>query len=135
MAEVLGDCVIRQYKMIRAANPRAEIYVWSDMFDPNHNARDKYYLIDGSFDGTWKYLPKNVVVACWYFEKRDLSLGFFSNLGFRTFAGAYYDADDLENPKAWLESLHRTHGALGIMYTTWENKYQLLPAFGDLVSK
>lgn len=135
MAEILGDCVDRQYKMIRAANPRAEVYVWSDMFDPNHNARDKYYLIDGSFDGTWKYLPKDVVVACWYFEKRDLSLGFFSNLGFRTFAGAYYDANGLENPKGWIESLHRTHGALGIMYTTWENKYQLLPAFGDMVSK
>ena len=49
MAQILGDCVTRQYKMIRAANPQAEIYVWSDMFDPNHNAREKYYLIDGSF--------------------------------------------------------------------------------------
>jgi len=35
MAQILGDCVTRQHKMIRAANPRAEIYVWSDMFDPD----------------------------------------------------------------------------------------------------
>jgi hypothetical protein len=135
MAEILGDCAKRQYDMIRAANPQAEVYVWSDMFDPNHNAHDKYFLVNGSFDGTWKYIPKDVVMACWYYEKRDLSLGFFSKLGFHTLAGAYYDADNLDNPKGWLESLDRTPGAQGIMYTTWENKYELLPAFGDLVSK
>jgi hypothetical protein len=135
MAQILGDCVTRQYKMIRAANPRAEVYVWSDMFDPNHNARDKYYLIGGSFEGTWKYLPKDLTIACWYYEKRDPSLSFFSKLGYPTLGAAYYDADDLENPKGWLESLDRTPGAAGIMYTTWENKYQLLPGFGDLVSK
>jgi hypothetical protein len=58
----------------------------------------------------------------------------FSNLGYRTLAGAYYDADNLDNPRAWLEALDATPGACGIMYTTWLNKYDLLPAFGDLVS-
>jgi hypothetical protein len=135
MAQILGDCLTRQCQMIRAANPQAEIYVWSDMFDPNHNAREKYYLIDGSFQGTWNYIPKDLVIACWYYEKRDPSLDFFSKLGYKTLGAAYYDADDLENPKGWMESLDRTRGADGIMYTTWENKYQLLPAFGDLVSK
>ena len=135
MAQILGDCVTRQYQMIRAANPKAEVYVWSDMFDPNHNAQEKYYLVDGSFQDTWNYIPKDLIIACWYFEKRDLSLGFFSKLGYRTLAGAYYDADDLENPKGWLQSLDRTPRATGIMYTTWENKYELLGPFGDLVSK
>jgi hypothetical protein len=135
MNQILGDCLTRQYRMIRAANPQAQVYVWSDMFDPNHNAREKYYLIDGSFLETWRYIPKDLVIACWYYEKRDQSLPFFSKLGYRTLAGAYYDADDLENPKGWLESLDRTPSAEGIMYTTWENKYDLLAAFGDLVSK
>jgi hypothetical protein len=135
MAQILGDCVTRQYQMIRAANPQAEVYVWSDMFDPNHNAKEKYFLIDGSFDGTWNYIPKDLVIACWNYRRRDASLDFFSKLGFRTLAGAYYDADSLDNPKGWLESLDRTHGAVGIMYTTWQDNYQLLPAFGDLVSK
>ncbi|HVP46952.1 MAG TPA: hypothetical protein VMT32_10220 [Bryobacteraceae bacterium] len=135
MAEILGDCLTRQYKMLRAANPKIQIYTWSDMFDPNHNAREKYYLIDGNFRDTWKYIPKDLVITCWYYEKRNLSLDFFSKLGYKTLAGAYYDADDLDNPKGWLESLDRTPGADGIMYTTWEGKYQLLGAFGDLVSK
>ena len=76
---------------------------------------------DGSFDGTWKYIPKDLVIGCWYYEKRDQSLGFFSKLGYRTLAAAYYDADNLENPKGWIESLDRTQGAIGIMYTTWEH--------------
>jgi hypothetical protein len=135
MAEILGDCVMRQCRMIHAANPKAQVYIWSDMFDPNHNARRKYYLIDGSFEGTWNYIPKDLVMVCWYYEKRNASLEFFSKLGYRTLAGAYYDADDLANSRGWLESLDRTPGAVGIMYTSWEDKYQLLPAFGDLVSK
>ncbi len=135
MAQILGDCVTRQHQMIRAANPKAEVYVWSDMFDPNHNAKEEYYLIDGSFHGTWNYIPKDLVIACWDYEIRDKSLDFFSKLGYKTLGAGYYDADNLENPKGWMESLDRTRGAVGIMYTTWENKYQLLPAFGDLVSK
>ena len=50
-------------------------------------------------------------------------------------AAAYYDADDLENPKGWLESMSRTPGASGIIYTTWLRKYDLLGAFGDLVAQ
>ncbi|MCX6634467.1 MAG: hypothetical protein NT090_05175 [Acidobacteria bacterium] len=59
----------------------------------------------------------------------------FSGLGFRTFAGAYYDGDTLDNPRGWLEALDQTPNAAGIMYTTWQSKYALLADFGDLVSK
>src|SRR5271157_50254 len=135
MAQILGDSVTRQYEMIRAANPQAQVYVWSDMFDPNHNAVAKYYLIDGSFEGTWNYLPKDIIMACWNGDERDPCLGFFSKLGHHTLGAAYYDADDLQNPKDWLRSLDQTPGATGIMYTTWENKYELLGGFGDLVSR
>ena len=71
---------------------------------------------------------------CWYHKIRDRSLGFFSEQGFRTFGAAYYDADDLANPREWLKSLSGTRGAQGIMYTSWRKKYKLLGAFGDLVS-
>ena len=62
-------------------------------------------------------------------------LAHFSGLGLKTLSGAYYDGDTLENPAGWLETLDRTPGAVGIMYTTWQNKYALLGQFGDLVSK
>ena len=63
------------------------------------------------------------------------SLGFFSSHGFRTLAGAYYDGDTLDNPRAWLAVLDKTPQAVGIMYTTWQNKYALLEDFAKLVSK
>ncbi len=135
MGEILGDCLTKQFQMIRAANPKAEIYCWSDMLDPNHNAHGDYYLVEGDFTGSWQHVPKEMNIVCWYFEKREPSLAHFSKLGFKTLAGAYYDADTLDNPKGWLEALDKTPGALGIMYTTWQNKYQLLAPFGDLVTK
>ena len=135
MAKILGDCITKQFQMIRAVNPEAEVLIWSDMLDPNHNARADYYLVEGDYSGSWKHVPKDLVIVCWYFGKRRESLAHFSALGFKTLAGAYYDADTLENPKGWLEALDRTPGAIGVMYTTWRNKYKLLAPFGDLVSK
>jgi hypothetical protein len=138
MAEILGDCVNKQFTLIREASPAAEVFVWSDMFDPNHNAnpsRKHYYLAEGTYVDAWKYLPKEMGIVCWYYEKRVESLRHFSALGFRTVAGAYYDGDTLDNPKGWLEALKATPGASGILYTTWLDKYELLPGFGDLVSQ
>jgi hypothetical protein len=134
MAQILGDCVTRQTQILHNVNPDAEVLVWSDMFDPNHNAHGNYFLVDGDFTGSWNYIPKDLTIVCWYYKKRNESLGFFSSLGFRTLAGAYYDGDTLENPKGWLEALDATPGACGIMYTTWRNKYKLLAPFGHLVT-
>jgi len=135
MAEILGACVTRQFQMIREANPKAEVAIWSDMLDPNHNAHANYYLVEGDFTDSWKHVPKELIIATWYFRKRRASLDHFSKLGFRTLAGAYYDGDTLDNPKGWLADLDQTPKAIGIMYTTWRNKYALLAPFGDLVSK
>ncbi|MGB9606288.1 MAG: hypothetical protein ACPL88_10480, partial [Bryobacteraceae bacterium] len=135
MAEILGDCITRQFRMLREFHPQAEIFAWSDMLDPNHNARPRYYLVDGDYTGSWNYVPRELGIVTWYYEKRWESLAHFSRLGFRTLAGAYYDADDLGNPRGWLEALDETPGALGIMYTTWQNKYELLAPFGDLVTR
>jgi hypothetical protein len=134
MAQILGDCITKQFEIIRRVHPKAEVFIWSDMLDPNHNAHGNYYLVDGDFDQSWQYVPKELRIVCWYHAKRKESLAHFSGLGFKTMAGAYYDADTLENPKGWLEILGQTPGAIGIMYTTWQDKYGLLGPFGDLIS-
>jgi hypothetical protein len=134
MGEILGDCFTKQFEMLRALNPKAEVWTWSDMLDPNHNAHGNYYLVDGDYTGSWEHIPREMRIMCWYFEKRRASLEFFSKLGFTTAAGAYYDGDTLDNPKGWIEALDQTRGAAGIMYTTWENRYSLLAGFGDLLA-
>jgi len=135
MAQILGDCITGQVAIIRSVNPKAEVLIWSDMLDPHHNAHGDYYLVEGDFSGSWKLVPNDLIIVCWYYDKRSESLPFFSSLGFRTLAGAYYDGDTLENPKGWLDALDQTPGAIGVMYTTWQDKYDLLAPFGDLVTK
>lgn len=134
MGQLLGECLTKQFQMLREVNPKVDVWVWSDMLDPNHNARADYYLVQGDYTGSWNHIPKEMGIVTWYYNRRALSLPFFSKLGFRTLAGAYYDADTLENPRGWLEELAKTPNAQGIMYTTWQNEYALLPDFGKLVS-
>ncbi|MEN6578638.1 MAG: hypothetical protein ABFD90_19995, partial [Phycisphaerales bacterium] len=91
--------------------------------------------VDGDFAGSWEYVPKDLTIVCWYFDIRKESLSFFSSHGFKTLAGAYYDGDTLENPRGWLDVLDKTPNAVGIMYTTWQNKYELLGPFGELLDR
>src|SRR5208282_1454469 len=44
MGELLGECVTKQAQILRRHIAGAQVYVWSDMFDPNHNAHGGYYL-------------------------------------------------------------------------------------------
>lgn len=134
MAEILGDCITRQHAIFKAIDPEIEVMIWSDMLDPAHNAHDNYYGVVGDFTDSWKHVPKDLTIMCWYKKIRDKSLGFFSAHGFRTFGASYYDAEDLTNSREWLTSLRKTPNAQGIMYTTWQRKYRLLGDFGDLVS-
>jgi hypothetical protein len=135
MGQLLGECLTKQFQMLREVNPKVDVWVWSDMLDPNHNAHGNYYLVQGDYTGSGNYIPKEMGILTWYYERRALSLPFFSKLGFRTLAGAYYDADTLDNPRGWLEEMQKTPNAQGICYTTWLNKYALLEDFGKLVSR
>lgn len=138
MSEILGDCITKAHAILKETDPEAEVFIWSDMIDPNHNAstrRPYYYHVPSTYDGSWNHIPKDMVITCWWYDMREKSLEHFSGLGYRTIGAAYYDGDDLENIRGWLETLGRTPGASGIMYTTWLRKYELLPGFGELVSK
>ncbi|GIV15440.1 MAG: hypothetical protein KatS3mg022_0875 [Armatimonadota bacterium] len=133
MAKLLGECVTRQVQILRKINPKVQVYVWSDMFDPNHNARANYYLVQGDFTGSWKYIPKDTIIAVWGGAPRAESLNFFAREGFRTLIACYYEAPNLDEAKEWHNLAQKTKGVTGFMYTTWERKYELVGAFGDLL--
>lgn len=133
MGELLGECITRLAQILRRHNPGAEIYIWSDMFDPNHNAHGDYYLVQGDFTGSWNHVPKDLIMAVWGGAPREKSLRFLSQQGFRTLASCYYDANDLNNVKGWIEIARATSNVRGFMYTPWQRKYELLPDFGDLL--
>lgn len=133
MAKLLGECVTKQAQILRRINPKVQVYVWSDMFDPNHNAHGNYYLVQGDFTGSWKYIPKDTVIAVWGGAPRAESLNFFAREGFRTLIACYYDAPNLDEVKGWHELAQKTKGVTGFMYTTWERKYELVGEFGKLL--
>ncbi|MBU6401315.1 MAG: hypothetical protein KGS61_13450 [Verrucomicrobia bacterium] len=133
MAELLGECITRQAQILRRYLPGVTIYVWSDMLDPNHNAHGKYYLVDGDFTGSWRHVPKDLIIAVWGGAPREKSLRFFSEQGFQTLVACYYDAANLDDVKGWMRVAHGLPGVRGFMYTPWERKYDLLAAFGQLL--
>jgi hypothetical protein len=133
MAKLLGECVTKQSPTLHKYLPKAQIYVWSDMFDPNHNAHGNYYLVEGDYTGSWKYVPKDLVMAVWGGAPREKSLRFFSDEGFQKLVACYYDADDLKEVQGWLDLAKQTRGVRGFMYTPWMKKYSLLPQFGELL--
>jgi hypothetical protein len=135
MAQLLGECITRQVQIIRRHMPEAQIYISSDMLDPTHNARGDYYLVEGSFAGSWNHVPRDLTVAVWGGAPREKSLRFFAEQGFPMLVACYYDADDLAQVRSWLELSRQTPGVRGFMYTPWQRKYELLGPFGDLVGE
>jgi len=134
MARLLGECLQRHITALRRYLPALQVYVWSDMFDPHHNARPAYYLVQGDFTGSWKHLPRDVVVAVWGGQPRPQSLQFFAREGLATLVACYYDAEDLQDVQRWLESARNLPGLRGFMYTPWTRKYDLLPQFARLLA-
>lgn len=133
MAHIVANCVLRQHEIIRSVRPDAKIYAWSDAFDPWHNAKEQYGGCQGSFVGIWDLIPRDLSLVCWHFGIRDKDLPFFAARGLGIVAGAYYDAKDVSRDEKWVETLNRTKGATGLLYTTWEGRYGQLENFGNMI--
>jgi hypothetical protein len=130
--EKLAEHVRKATQMVRETAPGAAVYVWSDMFDPTHNARDRYYLVEGTLKGAWEGLDPQVIIVNWNHGKRDESLKWFADRGAKQVIAGYYDGKP-EGVRTWLESAAKVKDVTGIMYTTWQNKYADLEAYLDEV--
>lgn len=126
--QLLADNLRRSVAMIKKVSPNAETFVWSDMFDPSHNAVDDYYMANGSVKGSWEGLPKQTVVVNWNSGKQTESLKFFVGRGNRQVLAGYYDGSP-DSIKAWLHEARNVKGVVGVMYTTWQSRYDDLESF------
>jgi hypothetical protein len=125
---LLADNVHRCIEMIRRVNRKAELFIWSDMFDPTHNARDRYYLVNGSLARSWEGLPKKVTVVNWNFDHRTASLEWFAKRGHAQVIAGFYDRAP-ETIRPWIEKSRKVPNLAGAMYTTWTDNYKYLEAF------
>jgi hypothetical protein len=98
--ELLARNVERCREILHQINPKARVLVWSDMFDPHHNAVDHYYLVNGSLRGSWKGLTPEVTIMNWNSGKAAESLKWFADRGHAQIIAGYYD-DGMENLQHW----------------------------------
>jgi hypothetical protein len=128
--QILADNVEQCTKILREVHPKGDIYVWSDMFDPFHNAHDKYYLVRGNLANSWEGLDRKVIIVNWNEGKAAKSLKFFADRGHRTIIAGYYDAP-VNRLDDWLNAAREAGGVDGVMYTTWQDNYSDLEAFAE----
>ena len=131
---LLADNVRRCREILKVTSPGARVVVWSDMFDPNHNAvKGPYYLVNGSLEGSWLGLDPSVTIANWNGGKPKASLDFFAARGHSQIIAGYYDGDD--NFASWDSAARGVAGIEGFMYTTWQSRYDDLARYGKLIRR
>jgi hypothetical protein len=130
--QLLAKSVHRCEEMVHKIMPQSRIYIWSDMFDPYHNAHGNYYLVNGSWAGSWKGLSPDTNVIDWNFDVRKNDLPFFAARGHRQILAGYYD--NTANPgyiRQWLDDAKGIKGVDGVMYTTWRQNYDDMEKFAN----
>jgi hypothetical protein len=144
MSKVLADNIKRSIELVRAEDPGKPVYVWSDMFDPWHNAQKTglYYLVkgEGPWYGGWEGLDKDVIILNWHGSDmahpgdRVEAMKFFADRGHKQILCGYYDAS-AESIVPWLKDASGIKGVTGVMYTTWGQHYEEIEHFMDVVKK
>lgn len=138
-SQMLADYTTKAIDILRKLSPDATIYTWSDMYTPFHNARELdgdryYYLVNGSWAGSWETLPSDVVIMAWSARSRD-AIAWFADKGHKQVLCGYYDGDMKRNIMRWMGVAEGAEGVLGMMYTTWQNNFTDMEEFFDLLEK
>jgi hypothetical protein len=129
-AQLLDAHVQESVQMLRSARPGAPLWIWSDLFDPQHNAVPSYWLSEGDLTGSANGLARDVTVVNWNLLKLDTSLRFFSGLGFSQLIAGYYDAPSAgDAARAEVASAKGVPGVRGLVFTTWHGNYQGLEEY------
>ena len=124
----LADNVRRCVEIVRRVNPKARLCIWSDMFDPSHNAVKDFYLVNGDLTGSWEGLPSDMIIMNWNSGKPSESLKFFEMRGHTQILAGFYDAPP-ENIRDWLKAGEGLKGIRGAMYTTWQGNFSEIEKF------
>ena len=130
--QLLAENVNICHDIIREINPAAKIWIWSDMFDPYHNAKPNvtnYYLVNGDLSGSAELMTKDLGVANWNFSKATQSLKYFNDLGFDGITAPFYDQDQnaIRISKETSQGISKFKG---MMYTTWAGNFDYLEHHG-----
>lgn len=127
----LSNNINKCVQSIQEANPKANIFMWSDMVDSLHNAYKDYYLINGDLKGVWNKIPSDkITIVNWNGGKNAKnSLNFFANKNFKQITSPYYDSKNTNSIRDWRIAQEGVNGVEGMMYTSWLNDFDFLTPF------
>jgi hypothetical protein len=125
---------------------KISMYVMSDMFDPNFNAKDPYMGVNNGAIGAIEYLPKETIVFNWFpnpyepglEDKTDSdflkSAKHFSDYGIRQIIAGYHD--DMRNLDANIDFYKDSDAEvqksiIGFMFLIW-NQPGKNPSYDDM---
>jgi len=134
--QLLADCTQRIDTIAHEINPQWKLLTWSDMYDPNHNAVDNYYLVNGTLAGSWNGLPASWEIGNWMSDpaKRVATMGFFADHGNRQILAGYYDEPGPDyTMDEWLTDAAGIEGVYAVMYTTWWRGFDALENWASQV--
>jgi hypothetical protein len=108
------------------------------MFDPNMNAINNYYLVEGDLTGSWTGLPADVIVMNWNLSALNTSAAWFAGKNAQqpvahqqVIAGYYDSGNGGTSATAELAQVSGIPGVQGLMYTTFADDYTQLGAFAS----
>jgi hypothetical protein len=128
--ELFAFNVRRCLEIARSEGEGKPLYIWSDMYDPYHNARANYYLVKGSVSKSWEGLDTSVTVVKWGDQERAArSLAFFFRRAHRLMIAAFYDGDVEKDHALWMKAAGAAPRIDGVVYTTWKDDYSKLEEF------
>ncbi len=138
MGQLLAWHFRKSYDLVKASDPNATIYTWSDMFTPFHNAAPKshYYYVNGDWSGSWENFPKDVVIMMWYSPTPE-GMRFFADRGHKQILCGFYDGKSTaameKNIQHWIEMSRGIPGVEGFMYCTFQGNYASMPEYFQLL--
>jgi hypothetical protein len=131
LAQHIGRCVTLCAASSGSVERGLPLFVWSDMFDPAHNAVPNYYLCNGSVANSAAGLDPSITIVNWNYGQRAQSLPFFAGRGHRQILAGYYDGPP-GTIRTWINDAHALNAPIaGAMYTTWAGNYADLEAFAQ----
>ena len=134
--QLLAWSVGQTVQIYHSALPGTPLFIWNDMFDPYHNAKDNYFYVEGDFAGSWKGLPADLSIMNWNLDHLKQSLTWFSGLDAKQpvaykqmIAGFYDKGDGSAEATKELKEAEGIPGVTGMMYTTYADNYSQLQNF------
>ncbi len=118
----------------------SQLWTWSDMFDPYHNAVANYYDVEGDLSGSWTGVPSSVIILNWNLGNLTNSLNWFAGTNVQQpvphqqiIAGYYDTGDGTGAAQSEIAAASGIPGLLGLMYTSWDDDYSQLENFAAAV--